>query len=267
MTTGPDSAAPAVKAEQVCKSFGPAAVLRRIDLQVQPGEVICLIGPSGSGKTTLLRCIAQLETIDSGRLYVNGQLAGYRQKNGRLHELSDREAAARRCDTGMVFQHFNLFPHLTALGNIAEAPIQVRKQPRDQARDQAHQLLEQVGLSSKASCYPAQLSGGQQQRVAIARALAMQPRIMLFDEPTSALDPELTSEVLDVMRRLAHDGMTMIVATHEIGFACEAADTLVFLDHGAIIEQGHPRQMLEGSSHQRTREFLSKVLAPHKQGS
>jgi polar amino acid transport system ATP-binding protein len=262
MTGGRGPAAPAVKAEQVRKSFGSLAVLRGIDLQVRAGEVMCLIGPSGSGKTTLLRCIGQLEKIDAGRLHVNGQLAGYRQKNGRLHELRDCEAAARRRDVGMVFQHFNLFPHLTALGNIMEAPVRVRKEPRDQARRRAQQLLEQVGLDSKARCYPAQLSGGQQQRVAIARALAMEPRIMLFDEPTSALDPELTSEVLDVIRRLAEDGTTMIVATHEIGFACEIADTLAFLDHGAILEHGHPRQLLDRPQHERTRGFLSKVIAP-----
>ena len=266
MTDGRGPAPPAVKAEQVGKSFGSLAVLRGIDLRVRAGEVMCLIGPSGSGKTTLLRCIGQLEKIDAGRLYVNGQLAGYRQENGRLHELRDREAAARRRDVGMVFQHFNLFPHLTALGNVMEAPVHVRKEPCGQARRRAQQLLEQVGLDSKARCYPAQLSGGQQQRVAIARAFAMEPRIMLFDEPTSALDPELTSEVLDVIRRLAEDGMTMIVATHEIGFACEIAHTIAFLDRGRIIEQGNPWQMLSCPRHERTRSFLARVISPVQPG-
>ena len=246
-------------ARHVCKSFGRLAVLRGIDLQVEPGQVMCLIGPSGSGKSTFLRCINHLEKIDSGRIYINGHLVGYRQDGSRLHELRPREAAEQRREIGMVFQHFNLFPHMTALANVAEAPIRVRKEPKDLAKDRAHKLLQRVGLGHKTSCYPAQLSGGQRQRVAIARALAMQPRLMLFDEPTSALDPELVGEVLAVIRDLASDGMTMLVVTHEMGFAREAADTLAFIDQGLVIEQGTPRQMLANAQHPRTRDFLAKV--------
>jgi polar amino acid transport system ATP-binding protein len=210
---------PMVRAEQVHKSYGPVEVLKGIDLQVMPGQVFCLVGPSGSGKSTFLRCINHLEKINAGRLFVDGELVGYQEKGGKLHELRDREVARQRRDIGMVFQRFNLFPHRTALENIIEAPTQVRRLPRTQAREQAMDLLTRVGLADKAGNYPAQLSGGQQQRVAIARALAMEPKLMLFDEPTSALDPELVGDVLDVMRQLAQDGMTMIVVTHEMGFA------------------------------------------------
>ena len=251
--------APMVLAQQVCKSFGRLEVLCGIDLHVGHGQVMCIIGPSGSGKSTLLRCINHLEKIDSGQIYVNGHLVGYRQEGDRLHELRPREVAAQRRDIGMVFQHFNLFPHMTALGNVSEAPTLVRKEPKDLAAERAHKLLHRVGLSDKTHCYPAQLSGGQRQRVAIARALAMQPKLMLFDEPTSALDPELVGEVLAVIRGLAADGMTMIIVTHEMGFAREVGDTLVFIDHGVVVEQGTPRQMLRDPQHPRTRDFLAKV--------
>jgi polar amino acid transport system ATP-binding protein len=257
---GTDMSGLVVKAEQVHKQFGRLHVLKGIDLEVKPGEVTCVIGPSGSGKSTFLRCINHLEKIDSGRLWVNGHLVGYRQKGGRLYELRDREVAAQRREIGMVFQQFNLFPHMTALDNIMEAPCKVRREPKQAVRDRALKLLDRVGLADKVRAYPAQLSGGQQQRVAIARALAMQPSLMLFDEPTSALDPELVGEVLDVMRRLAVDGMTMIVVTHEMGFAREVGDRLVFMDDGSVVEHGHPREMLTNPQHPRTQDFLSKVL-------
>ena len=248
-----------VLAQQVCKSFGRLEVLCGIDLHVGPGQVMCIIGPSGSGKSTLLRCINHLEKIDSGRIYVNGHLVGYRQDGDRLHELRPREVAAQRRDIGMVFQHFNLFPHMTALGNVTEAPTLVRKEPKGLAAERAHKLLHRVGLGDKTHCYPAQLSGGQRQRVAIARALAMQPKLMLFDEPTSALDPELVGEVLAVIRDLAADGMTMIIVTHEMGFAREVGDSLVFMDQGVVVEQGVPRQVLADPQHPRTRDFLARV--------
>jgi polar amino acid transport system ATP-binding protein len=251
--------APVVLAQQVCKSFGHLEVLCGINLRVEAGQVMCIIGPSGSGKSTLLRCINHLEKLDSGRIYINGHLVGYRQDGDRLHELHPREIAAQRRDIGMVFQHFNLFPHMTALANVTEAPIRVRKEPKDLATERAHKLLHRVGLGDKTRCYPAQLSGGQRQRVAIARALAMQPKLMLFDEPTSALDPELVGEVLAVIRDLAADGMTMIIVTHEMGFAREVGDTLVFIDRGVVVEQGAPRQMLVAPQHPRTRDFLAKV--------
>ncbi|MDX6739298.1 amino acid ABC transporter ATP-binding protein [Actinocorallia sp. A-T 12471] len=254
------SDAPMVRAEDVHKSFGRTEVLRGIDLEVERGEVMCVIGPSGSGKSTFLRCINHLEKINAGRLSVDGQLIGYREKNGKLHELSEREIAAQRRQIGMVFQRFNLFPHKTALENVMEAPLKVRRIPRDKARVAAELLLDRVGLADRASHYPSQLSGGQQQRVAIARALAMEPALMLFDEPTSALDPELVGEVLDVMKTLARDGMTMIVVTHELGFAREVADTLVFMDEGRILEQGPPPTLLTTPTHPRLRDFLSKVL-------
>ncbi|MGH7173341.1 MAG: amino acid ABC transporter ATP-binding protein [Gemmataceae bacterium] len=222
------------------------------------GEVMCIIGPSGSGKSTFLRCVNHLEKIDSGRIHVHGHLVGYRQHGGRLHELRPREVAEQRRDVGMVFQHFNLFPHMTALANVTEAPIRVRKERKDLATDRAHKLLHRVGLSAKTNCYPVQPSGGQRQRVAIARALAMHPRLMLFDEPTSARDPELVGEVLAVIRDLAADGMTMMIVTHEMGFAREVADTLVFIDHGVVVEQGSPRQMLADPQRPRTRDFLAK---------
>ncbi|MFC8272638.1 amino acid ABC transporter ATP-binding protein [Streptomyces sp. NPDC057271] len=249
-----------VKSEGVHKSYGPAHILRGIDLEVNNGEVFCLIGPSGSGKSTFLRCINHLEKINAGRLYVDGQLVGYRQKGDKLYELKDSEVAAQRRDIGMVFQRFNLFPHMTALANVMEAPIQVKGESRAVARERAERLLDRVGLADKAGNYPSQLSGGQQQRVAIARALAMEPKLMLFDEPTSALDPELVGDVLDVMRDLAEDGMTMIVVTHEMGFAREVGDNLVFMDGGVVVESGHPRDVLGNPQHDRTKAFLSKVL-------
>ncbi|MBL1088408.1 amino acid ABC transporter ATP-binding protein [Streptomyces sp. NPDC001739] len=249
-----------VKAEGVHKSFGAAHILKGIDLEVAPREVFCLIGPSGSGKSTFLRCINHLEKINAGRLSVDGELVGYRENNGKLYELRDREVAARRRDIGMVFQRFNLFPHMTAIENVMEAPVQVKGESKAAARERATKLLDRVGLADKAGNYPSQLSGGQQQRVAIARALAMEPKLMLFDEPTSALDPELVGDVLDVMKDLAADGMTMIVVTHEMGFAREVGDSLVFMDNGVVVESGHPREVLGNPQHERTKSFLSKVL-------
>jgi polar amino acid transport system ATP-binding protein len=249
-----------VKAEGVHKSFGTVQVLKGIDLEVAPREVFCLVGPSGSGKSTFLRCINHLEKINAGRLYVDGELVGYRQHGDKLYELRDSEVALKRRDIGMVFQRFNLFPHMTAIENVMEAPVQVKGEARASARARAERLLDRVGLSDKAGNYPAQLSGGQQQRVAIARALAMEPKLMLFDEPTSALDPELVGDVLDVMRDLASDGMTMIVVTHEMGFAREVGDALVFMDDGVVVEAGHPRDVLRDPRHDRTKAFLSKVL-------
>jgi polar amino acid transport system ATP-binding protein len=252
---------PMVKAEAVYKSFGRLEVLRGIDLEVNPKEVMCVIGPSGSGKSTFLRCINHLEKIDAGRLSVDGELVGYVQKGDRLYELPEREVCRKRSEIGMVFQHFNLFPHMTALENLVEAQIRVKGKTRTVAVDRARGLLARVGLAEKESVYPRQLSGGQQQRVAIARALAMEPKLMLFDEPTSALDPELVGEVLDVMRALANDmGMTMVVVTHEMGFAREVGDSLVFMDGGVIVEQGKPREVLANPQHERTKSFLSKVL-------
>ncbi|GAA1070503.1 polar amino acid transport system ATP-binding protein [Nocardiopsis composta] len=249
-----------VAAEGVHKSFGRLEVLKGIDLQVRRGEVMCVVGPSGSGKSTFLRCINHLEKITAGRLWVNGRLMGYREQGGRLYELHDKQVAAQRRDIGMVFQSFNLFPHMSVMGNIIEAPVQVKRESRAQARARALELLERVGLADKAESYPRQLSGGQQQRVAIARALAMRPELMLFDEPTSALDPELVGEVLEVMKDLAREGMTMVVVTHEMGFAREVGDSLVFMDGGVVVESGDPRQVLGDPKHERTRAFLSKVL-------
>lgn len=249
-----------VVAQQVCKNFGALSVLKGVTLTVERGQVLVIVGPSGSGKSTFLRCINHLETVTAGRLYVDGSLVGYREARGKLHELAPRDAAKQRRDVGMVFQHFNLFPHRTALGNIVEAPIQVKKVKRSSALERARDLLNQVGLSDKADAYPAQLSGGQQQRVAIARALAMDPKLMLFDEPTSALDPELVGEVLGVMKKLASQGMTMVVVTHEMGFAREVADQLVFMDAGVIVESGSPREVLANPQRARTRAFLSKVM-------
>ncbi|MGY1635806.1 amino acid ABC transporter ATP-binding protein [Geodermatophilus sp. SYSU D00742] len=249
-----------VRAEGVRKSFGHVEVLKGIDLEVAPGEVVCVIGPSGSGKSTFLRCVNHLEKIDSGRLWVNGHLVGYREHGGKLHELHDRQVAAQRREIGMVFQRFNLFPHMTALQNVMEAPVQVKGVRKEEARARAVELLERVGLGDRVDNYPNQLSGGQQQRVAIARALAMEPSLMLFDEPTSALDPELVGEVLDVMRGLADSGMTMVVVTHEIGFAREVGDSLVFMDDGVVVESGNPRDVLTDAQHPRTQAFLSKVL-------
>jgi polar amino acid transport system ATP-binding protein len=252
---------PLVHAVNVHKSFHGNEVLKGIDLDVDTGEVVCLLGPSGSGKTTFLRCINQLETIDGGRIWVDGQLAGYEEKGGRLHRLPDRAISAQRREIGMVFQRFNLFPHMTALENVIEAPVRVKSRSKREARERGLQLLERVGLSDRCDHYPAHLSGGQQQRVAIARALAMEPKLMLFDEPTSALDPELVGEVLTVMRELAQQGMTMIVVTHEIGFARDVADRVVFMDDGVVVEQGQPRDVINNPQHERTRSFLSRIKA------
>ncbi|WP_432420387.1 amino acid ABC transporter ATP-binding protein [Nocardia neocaledoniensis] len=249
-----------VLADRVCKNFGALQVLKGISLEVSRGKVLTLVGPSGSGKSTFLRCINHLEQVNAGRLYVDGDLVGYREKNGKLYEMHPREAAIQRRDIGMVFQHFNLFPHRTALENIIEAPTQVRGLRKADAISRAEELLERVGLAAKRNAYPAQLSGGQQQRVAIARALAMDPKLMLFDEPTSALDPELVGEVLTVMRELADSGMTMIVVTHEMGFAREVADELVFMDGGVVVESGPPRELLANPQHERTKTFLSRLL-------
>jgi polar amino acid transport system ATP-binding protein len=249
-----------VRAEGVRKSYGHFDALRGIDLEVATGEVMCLIGPSGSGKSTFLRCINHLEKVDAGRLEVDGELVGYRQHGGRLYELRDREVCAKRAEIGMVFQRFNLFPHMTAVENVTLGPVKVKGVGKSEAGERARALLARVGLADKLTAYPNQLSGGQQQRVAIARALAMQPKLMLFDEPTSALDPELVGEVLDVMRGLADDGMTMVVVTHEIGFAREVGDNLVFMDAGAVVESGPPREVIANPQSERTRAFLAKVL-------
>jgi polar amino acid transport system ATP-binding protein len=251
---------PMVRAEGVHKSFGRLEVLKGISLEVNPGDVMCMLGPSGSGKSTFLRCINHLEKIDAGRLWVDGRLVGYRQQGSKLYELREAEVCRERAQIGMVFQRFNLFPHMTAAENVALAPVRVKATPKDEAAKRARALLRAVGLEDKIDSYPAQLSGGQQQRVAIARALAMDPKLMLFDEPTSALDPELVGEVLDVMRRLAGDGMTMVVVTHEVGFAREVGDTVVFMDDGVVVESGAPKQVLTDPQHERTRAFLSKVL-------
>jgi polar amino acid transport system ATP-binding protein len=249
-----------VKSEGVHKRFGRLEVLKGINLEVKRGEVMCLLGPSGSGKSTFLRCINHLEKINSGRLSVDGELVGYRESGGKLYELREDVISRKRSEIGMVFQQFNLFPHMTAAQNVMLAPVQVKGLRRAQARDKAVELLGRVGLSDKVDTYPVALSGGQQQRVAIARALAMDPKLMLFDEPTSALDPELVGDVLDAMRQLARDGMTMIVVTHEIGFAREAADTVVFMDEGVVVESGEPAVVLGSPRHERTRAFLNKVL-------
>ncbi len=254
------TSAPMIVADRVCKNFGALQVLKGVSLEVGRGEVLCLIGPSGSGKSTFLRCINHLEQVNAGRLYVDGEIVGYREKNGKLYEMHPREAAKQRREIGMVFQHFNLFPHRTALENIIEAPTQVKKVRKADALTRARELLDRVGLADKANAYPAQLSGGQQQRVAIARALAMDPKLMLFDEPTSALDPELVGEVLTVMRELARSGMTMVVVTHEMGFAREVADQLVFMDGGVVVEAGPPRQLLADPRRERTKAFLSRLL-------
>ncbi len=251
---------PMVKAEGVQKSFGRLEVLKGVSLEVQPGEVVCMLGPSGSGKSTFLRCINHLEKIDAGRLWVDGRLVGYRQAGDKIYELHDAEICRERAAIGMVFQRFNLFGHKTALENVIEAPIRVKKKPKNEAVERARELLDRVGLADKLHTYPSQLSGGQQQRVAIARALAMEPKLMLFDEPTSALDPELVGDVLDVMRQLAKDGMTMVVVTHEMGFAREAADRVVMMDDGCIIEEGAPEHFFGAPREERTKQFLSKIL-------
>nr|WP_281248672.1 amino acid ABC transporter ATP-binding protein [Corynebacterium sphenisci] len=256
----PRTAKPMVEAKKVRKSFGRLEVLRGIDLTVPTGSVTCLVGPSGSGKSTLLRCVNHLEKITAGRLYVDGELIGYRERDGVLHEISERDAARQRADIGMVFQSFNLFPHRTVLGNVIEAPVHVKGMDPGDASELGMELLHQVGLAHKADAYPAQISGGQQQRVAIARALAMHPKLMLFDEPTSALDPELVGEVLTVMRGLADDGMTMIVVTHELSFAREVADQVVFMAEGAVVESGPPEQVLVEPENERTRAFISTLF-------
>jgi polar amino acid transport system ATP-binding protein len=251
---------PMVLSDNVHKSFGHLEVLKGIDFQVGRGEVSVVIGPSGSGKSTFLRCINHLEKINAGRIWVDGDLVGYRQRGDRLHEMAEKDVAAQRRSIGMVFQRFNLFPHMTALQNVMEAPCRVNRESRAEGRDRATTLLRRVGLGDKLDTYPNQLSGGQQQRVAIARALAMDPKLMLFDEPTSALDPELVGEVLDVMKDLAKEGMTMIVVTHEIGFAREVGDNLTFMDGGVVVESGSPREIIANPQHERTKSFLSKVL-------
>jgi polar amino acid transport system ATP-binding protein len=251
---------PLVKIEGLHKYYGPHHVLRGIDMTVQQGEVSVVIGPSGSGKSTMLRCVNLLESISAGRISVGGQLIGYREINGKLHDLKTKEIAAQRREIGMVFQRFNLFPHKTALQNVMEAPVHVKGQSKAAAQKRALELLDRVGLADRSGHYPSQLSGGQQQRVAIARALAMDPELMLFDEPTSALDPELVGDVLNVMKDLAKSGMTMIVVTHEIGFAREVGDTLTFMDGGVVVESGDPREIIANPQHARTKEFLGRVL-------
>jgi polar amino acid transport system ATP-binding protein len=249
-----------VDARSVRKDFGLNRVLKGITLRVERGQVTCLLGPSGSGKSTFLRCINHLEKIDGGRIYVDGDLMGYRDKGNELREMKPAEISLQRRSIGMVFQRFNLFPHLTALENVTEAPVGVAGQKKADARRRGLELLDRVGLADRGSAYPAQLSGGQQQRVAIARALAMDPKLMLFDEPTSALDPELVGDVLGVMRDLANSGMTMIVVTHEIGFAREVADQVVFMDDGVVVESGSPADVINRPQHKRTQSFLDSVL-------
>ena len=249
-----------VLADNVHKAFGRNEVLRGIDMEIHTGEVACIVGPSGGGKSTFLRCINHLEKIDAGRLSVDGELIGYTQRGGKLYEMHDKEVAAQRRSIGMVFQRFNLFPHMTAAENVMSGPVVVRKDNKKQARQRAIELLAKVGLGDRGDSYPMQLSGGQQQRVAIARALAMDPDLMLFDEPTSALDPELVGEVLDVMRRLAESGMTMVVVTHEMGFAREVGDLLAFIDKGVVAEIGEPREILANPKSKRFQDFLGKVL-------
>ena len=258
--TATATATPMVRAEGVSKSFGSNLVLKSISLEVQRGEVLCLVGPSGSGKSTFLRCINHLETVNAGRLFVDGEIVGYREQGEKLYEMHPHEAAKQRRDIGMVFQRFNLFPHMTALENVMLAPTLLRKGGKAALKSRAMELLARVGLADRHDYYPAHLSGGQQQRVAIARALAMDPKLMLFDEPTSALDPELVGEVLDVMQGLAESGMTMIVVTHEMGFARKVADKLVFMDGGVVVEAGDPAEVLDNPQRERTKAFLSKVL-------
>ncbi|MCW2134106.1 amino acid ABC transporter ATP-binding protein [Arthrobacter sp. VKM Ac-2550] len=258
MTTAHD-VEPMVKANAICKNFGSNQVLKGIDLHVQPGEVVCLIGPSGSGKSTFLRCINHLETVDGGRMWVNGKIVGYDLKGSKLYEQSHNDICRSRSEVGMVFQQFNLFPHMTVLENLIEAPRLVRREKKTEAVAQAMTLLEKVGLAEKARAYPRQLSGGQQQRVAIARALCMEPQLMLFDEPTSALDPELVGEVLKVMKDLAHSGMTMVVVTHEMNFARDVADRVVFMADGYVVEQGPAREVITNPQNERTKAFLASV--------
>jgi polar amino acid transport system ATP-binding protein len=253
-------AGPVVKADGVHKSFGRLEVLKGISLEVDAGQVFVLLGPSGSGKSTFLRCINHLEKINAGRIWVDGELIGYREVGGKLHELRDSEIVSARAKIGMVFQHFNLFPHMTAIGNIVLAQRIVLGRDAGEARRRATEMLERVGLADKVDEYPSRLSGGQQQRVAIARALSMDPKLMLFDEVTSALDPELVKDVLDVMRELANEGMTMLVVTHEMGFAREVANEVIFMDQGAIVEQGTAKQVIDNPREERTKRFLGQVL-------
>jgi polar amino acid transport system ATP-binding protein len=264
---GRERGIPLVHAVNVTKAFHGNEVLKGIDMDVRTGEVVCLLGPSGSGKTTFLRCINQLETIDGGRIFFDSELLGYDDRGGTLHRLHDKRIAAQRREIGMVFQRFNLFPHMTALDNIMEAPVRVKGEKKKAVKARALELLDQVGLKDKPSAYPAQLSGGQQQRVAIARALAMKPKLMLFDEPTSALDPELVGEVLRVMRALADDGMTMIVVTHEMGFAREVADRVVFMDGGVVVEEGPPSTVISNPQHERTKSFLRRMRQEEEQAA
>ncbi|GAA1404994.1 glutamate ABC transporter ATP-binding protein [Glutamicibacter uratoxydans] len=258
----PTTSRGAVSVRGVEKHYGNVQVLHGIDLDVAPGEVLVILGPSGSGKSTLLRTINHLEKVDKGTIAIDDELIGYRARHGKLHELRQAEVLAQRTEVGMVFQNFNLFGHLTVLQNIIEAPVHARKIPRAQAMARARELLERVGLADKEAAYPRQLSGGQQQRVAIARALALEPKVVLFDEPTSALDPELVTEVLDVIRSLAESGTTLIIVTHEIGFARDVADRILFVDAGRVIEDGTPEQVLASPRHERTKAFLSKVIEP-----
>ena len=262
MAAATNAAVPMVLARAVRKSFGDHEVLKGIDLQVAAGEVVSLLGPSGSGKSTFLRCINHLERIDGGEISVNGQLVGYRRSGGKKYELRPREVAAARRDVGMVFQRFNLFPHRTAVENVMEAPVFVKNERRDSARSRALELLDRVGLSDRSAAYPAQLSGGQQQRVAIARALAMEPTLMLFDEPTSALDPELVGEVLSVIKDLAVEGWTLVVVTHEIQFARQVSNQVLFTDRGVILEKGPPDEVIGNPKEERTRQFLDRILNP-----
>jgi polar amino acid transport system ATP-binding protein len=244
----------------VHKSFGALHVLKGVDLQLRRGSVTVILGPSGSGKSTLLRTLNHLEKVDRGTVRIDGELIGYRRRGNKLHELRAGDILRQRSRIGFVFQNFNLFPHLTALENVVEAPMSAQKRDRAEVEQQARELLERVGVGDKLHDYPKQLSGGQQQRVAIARALALRPAVILFDEPTSALDPELVGEVLEVIRDLANDGATLVIVTHEIGFAREVADTVVFMDSGVIVEQGSPREVLDNPQHERTAAFLSRVL-------
>jgi polar amino acid transport system ATP-binding protein len=262
---GEDATSPLVRAVNVSKSFHGNEVLSGIDLTVERGQVVCLLGPSGSGKTTFLRCINQLEDINGGRIWVDGELTGYVEKDGRLFRRKNKDIARQRREIGMVFQRFNLFPHMTALENVIEAPVHVGRRSKGDAGKRGLDLLERVGLADRCDHYPAQLSGGQQQRVAIARALAMEPKLMLFDEPTSALDPELVGEVLTVMRELAQQGMTMIVVTHEMGFAREVADRVVFMDAGVVVEEGTPDEVIDDPQHERTKTFLSRIREEHEE--
>jgi polar amino acid transport system ATP-binding protein len=249
-----------ISAQAVSKHYGSIRVLEDITLDVAPGEVVCLLGPSGAGKSTFLRCVNHLERINGGRLIVDGEVIGYKERSGKLHEMHGRELGRQRSRIGMVFQNFNLYPHMTAEQNVSFAPVTVHKKPSARARERSRELLAQVGLAGKEGKYPRQLSGGEQQRVAIARALAIDPKVMLFDEPTSALDPELVGEVLSVIRKVADSGMTMLIVTHEIKFARDVADRVVFMDGGVVVEQGPPSQVLEHPQEERTKNFLKRVL-------